>query len=147
MEATRSATTIWQGDLLTGTGEVSSATSEHLRGVPVSWASRTEDPQGRSSPEELLAAAHSACFSMAMSGRLAKAGHVAERLEVRADVTFEKREAGWAVAGSRLTVRGRVPGADEATFQEAAEGARDGCPISQALKGNVEISVEAVLEA
>jgi len=147
MEARRSAVTIWQGDLLSGTGEVSSATSDHLRGVPVSWASRTEDPQGRTSPEELLAAAHSACFSMAMSGRLAKAGHTAERLEVRAEVTFEKRDAGWAVARSALSVRGRVPGADEATFREAAEGARDGCPISQALKGNVDLSVTATLEA
>lgn len=147
MQAMRSATTIWQGDLLSGSGEVSSGSSEHLRGLPVSWASRTEDVQGRTSPEELLAAAHAACFSMALSAGLAKAGLTAERLEVRADVTFEKREAGWAVASSRLTVNGRVPGAEEAAFKEAAEGARDGCPISQALKGNVELSVEAVLEA
>jgi lipoyl-dependent peroxiredoxin len=146
MEATRSAITQWQGDLLKGTGEVSSATSEHLRSVPVSWASRTEDPQGRTSPEELLAAAHSACFSMEMSARLAKSGLTAERLEVRADVTFEKRGEGWAVARSHLTVKGRVPGANHDTFAEAAEGARDGCPISVALKGNVELSVEATLE-
>ena len=147
MQATRSATTVWQGDLMSGTGEVNSATSEHLRGLPVSWASRTEDPQGRTSPEELLAAAHSACFSMAMSNKLAKSGLTVERLEVRADVTFEKREAGWAVASSHLTVKGRVPGTDEGAFREAAEFARDGCPISQALKGNVQLSVEAMLEA
>ena len=147
MQATRSATTIWQGDLTSGTGEVNSGTTAHLRGLPVSWGSRTEDPQGRTSPEELLAAAHSACFSMAMSNRLAKSGLTVEQLEVRADVTFEKREAGWAVASSRLTVKGRVPDADEDAFREAAEFARDGCPISQALKGNVELSVEAVLEA
>ncbi len=147
MEATRSATTVWRGDLMSGSGEVNSATTEHLRGLPVSWASRTEDPQGRTSPEELLAAAHSACFSMAMSARLAKAGFNPDRLEVRADVTFEKRDGGWAVARSHLTVNGRVPGADAQAFQEAAEGARDGCPISQALKGNVELSVEASLES
>jgi lipoyl-dependent peroxiredoxin len=146
MEATRSAITHWQGDLMSGSGEVSSATSEHLRNLPVSWASRTEDAQGRTSPEELLAAAHSACFSMALSNGLAKAGLTAERLEVRADVTFEKRENGWAVARSHLSVKGRVPGADDDAFQGAAEVARDGCPISQALKGNVELSVDATLE-
>jgi lipoyl-dependent peroxiredoxin len=146
MQATRSATTIWQGDLQSGTGVVNSQSSEHLRDLPVSWASRTEDVQGRTSPEELLAAAHAACFSMALSGRLAKAGLTAERLEVRADVTFAQRDEGWAVASSQLTVSGRVPGADASTFQEAAEGAKDGCPISGALKGNVELSVQATLE-
>jgi osmotically inducible protein OsmC len=146
MQATRSATATWQGDLASGTGLVSSATSEHFKNLPVSWSSRTEDPQGRTSPEELLAAAHAACFSMALSGNLARAGHRAEQLDVRSDVTFEKREAGWAVASSRLTVSGRVPGIDEAGFREAAEAARDGCPVSRALKGNVELSVQATLE-
>lgn len=146
MEATRSAISRWTGDLLNGSGEVSSATSDHLRNIPVSWASRTEDPQGRSSPEELLAAAHAACFSMAFSARLAKAGFTPERLEVRADVTFEKRDEGWAVGRSHLSVTGRVPGVDRDTFMQAAESARDGCPISQALKGNVALSVAATLE-
>ena len=146
MEATRSATAVWTGDLLSGSGEVNSATSEHLRNLPVSWASRTADPEGRTSPEELLAAAHAACFSMALSNGLAKAGLMAERLEVRADVTFEKRDAGWAVARSHISVKGHVPGADDEAFRAAAEAARDGCPISQALKGNVELSVQATLE-
>jgi len=146
MEATRSATAVWTGDLLSGAGVVNSATSEHLRDLPVSWASRTEEPEGRTSPEELLAAAHAACFCMALSAGLARGGHRAERLEARADVTFAQAEAGWRVARSELTVRGVVPGIDADAFRAAAEAARDGCPISQALKGNVELSVQATLE-
>jgi lipoyl-dependent peroxiredoxin len=146
MEQTRSAIASWQGDLASGSGAVSSATTGHFQDLPVSWPSRTEDPAGRTSPEELLAAAHAACFSMALASNLAKAGLTAERLEVRADVTFEKGETGWSVARSQLTVKGRVPGSDDASFQQAAEAAKDGCPISRALKGNVALGVEAVLE-
>lgn len=147
METTRSAITLWQGDLASGSGDVSSVTSDQLRSLPVSWPARTEDPQGRTSPEELLAAAHAACFSMAFSSRLAKAGHPPERLEVRSDVSFSKGDDGWRVSRSHLTVNARIPGIDEETFQQAAESARDGCPISQALKGNVELSVQATLES
>lgn len=147
MEATRSATTIWKGDLMSGTGQVTADTTGLFRDLPVSWASRTEQPAGRTSPEELLAAAHAACFSMSFSGRLAKAGHTAEELRTTAEVTFEKQTEGWKVKRSHITVRGRVPGADAATFAEAAEGAKENCPISQALKGNVELSVDASLEA
>ncbi|MDQ3938735.1 MAG: OsmC family peroxiredoxin [Chloroflexota bacterium] len=133
--------------MASGTGEVSSATTDHLRSLPVSWGSRTEAAAGRTSPEELLAAAHSACFSMALASNLKKAGFTAERLDVRADVTFEKRDGGWAVGSSHITVRGRVPGVDEAAFQQAAEAAKDGCPISKALAGNVELSVDATFES
>ncbi len=147
MAVTRSATATWTGDLNSGSGEVSSGTSAQFRALPVSWAARTAEPEGRTSPEELLAAAHAACFSMAFSSNLAKAGHVPEQLEVRADVTFDKRDEGWTVISSHLTVRGRVPGVDEATFQQVAAKAKDGCPISRALKGNVALSVDAVLEA
>jgi lipoyl-dependent peroxiredoxin len=147
MAVTRSATTTWTGDLTSGSGEVSSDTSAQFRSLPVSWASRTADPEGRTSPEELLAAAHAACFSMSFSSNLAKAGHIAEHLDVRADVTFDKRDEGWTVISSHLTVHGRVPGVDEATFRQVAAKAKDGCPISRALKGNVALSVEAVLEA
>jgi osmotically inducible protein OsmC len=147
MAVTRSATATWTGDLNSGSGEVSSGTSSQFHSLPVSWASRTAEPEGRTSPEELLAAAHAACFSMAFANNLAKAGHIAERLEVRADVAFEKRDEGWTVASSHLTVRGRVPGVDGATFQQLAAAAKDGCPISRALKGNVALSVDAVLEA
>ena len=146
MAAVRTARAVWSGDLFSGSGDVSSGTSDHFRSLPVTWGARTEDPQGRTSPEELLAAAHAACFSMALSNNLAKAGTPADRLEVSAEVTFDKLEPGWRVVSSALTVRGRVPGADESTFREAAEGARDNCPISQALKNNVELTVQATLE-
>lgn len=147
MAVTRSATATWRGDLLQGSGTVSSATSDFWRDLPTSWGARTEEPGGKTGPEEFLAAAHASCFSMAFSNELAKAGHVADRVEVRADVSAEKREAGWTVVSSHLTVHGWVPGVDEETFQENAEKAKDGCPISRALKGNVELSVDATLEA
>jgi osmotically inducible protein OsmC len=142
----RRAEATWSGDLFNGSGTVRAATTGLFTDLPVSWASRTEAPAGRTSPEELLAAAHASCFSMALSNGLAKAGHAPERLDVAAEVTFEKQDAGWTVTRSMLTVRGRVPGIDAAAFREAAEAARDGCPISRALKGNVELSVEATLE-
>jgi lipoyl-dependent peroxiredoxin len=146
MDTTRSATAVWEGDLFSGSGTVSAASSGLYEELPVSWASRTEAVDGRTSPEELLASAHAACFSMALSNNLAKAGSPAERLEVSAEVTFAKTDAGWRVTRSALTVRGRVPGSSADDFQQAAEAAKDGCPISQALKGNVELSVEASLE-
>ena len=147
MSATRRAEVTWEGDLLSGTGTIDTVTSESFSGLPVSWSSRTEAPEGRTSPEELLAAAHSACFAMAFSGALARAGTPPERLRVSATVTFDKLDAGWRVTSSALTVQGRVPGISEADFRTAAEGARDGCPISQALKGNDQLSVEASLES
>ncbi|HVM30480.1 MAG TPA: OsmC family peroxiredoxin [Candidatus Limnocylindrales bacterium] len=145
MSATRKATAVWQGDLFKGSGTVSAGSSGHFSDLPVSWASRTEAVDGRTSPEELLAAAHAACFSMALSNNLAKAGNTAERLEVSAEVTFAKQDAGWRVTRSALTVRGTVPGIDSEAFRAAAEAAKDGCPISQALKGNVELSVDSSL--
>jgi osmotically inducible protein OsmC len=146
MEQTRSATAVWQGNLVDGSGHVSAATTGQFNELAVSWASRTEDPQGRTSPEELLAAAHASCFSMALSSNLAKAGYTAERLDVRADVSADKKEVGFTVLRSHLTVRGRVPGADAQAFRQAADAAKDGCPISRALKGNVELTVDATLE-
>ena len=146
METTRSATAVWEGELFHGSGSVSAGTGL-FTDLPTSWSSRTEAPQGRTSPEELLAAAHAACFSMAFSNGLAKAGFTPERVDVRVEITFAKQDAGWTVMRSDITVRGRVPGADDATFQEAAQGAKDGCPISRALKGNVEVSVNATLES
>ncbi|MEO6350722.1 MAG: OsmC family peroxiredoxin [Candidatus Limnocylindrales bacterium] len=147
MAATRSATATWEGDLLSGAGTVSSATTEFWSDLPTSWGARTEAPGGKTSPEEFLAAAHASCFSMAFSNQLAKQGTPPERVEVRADVTADKREAGWTVISSHLTVRGWVSGADEESFQAAAEAAKDGCPISRALMGNVELSVDATLES
>lgn len=145
MAATRRADVTWEGDLLSGSGVVSAGTSRSFTALPVSWASRTESAQGRTSPEELLAAAHASCFAMALSFGLAGAGKPPKKLEVSAAVTFDKVEAGWRVTSSAITVRGNVPGLDAAAFRKAAEEAKDGCPISQALKGNVKLSVEALL--
>jgi len=146
MPAIRRADATWSGDLLTGSGTVSATTSKAFKDLPVSWAARTESSDGRTSPEELVAAAHAACFSMAFSNGLAKAGHAPQRLKVSAEVTFDKGDAGWRVTQSKLTVRGRVPGMSAEAFLAAAEAAKDGCPISQALKGNVALSLEATLE-
>jgi lipoyl-dependent peroxiredoxin len=145
MAATRRADVTWEGDLLSGGGVVTGGTSRSFSALPVSWASRTESAQGKTSPEELLAAAHASCFAMALSFGLAGAGKPPKKLEVSASVTFDKVEAGWRVTSSALTVRGVVPGMDTAGFRKAADAAKDGCPISQALKGNVKLSVEATL--
>jgi osmotically inducible protein OsmC len=146
MTEIRRAEASWTGDLMSGSGVVSAASSGAFSELPVSWASRTEASNGKTSPEELVAAAHAACFSMAFSAGLARAGFTAERLDVSADVTFDKLEGGWTVTKSALTVRGVVPGISADDFRAAAEAARDGCPISRALKGNVELSVDATLE-
>ena len=145
MSAVRRAEATWNGDLMTGSGVVSATSSGAFTDLPVSWASRTETSDGRTSPEELVAAAHAACFCMALSAGLGGNGTPPESLEVSASVTFKQIEGGWKVASSALTVTGKVPGIDAQAFQEAAEGARDGCPISGALKGNVELSVDATL--
>jgi osmotically inducible protein OsmC len=146
MAATRTATVTWTGTLAEGSGTVSAGTSELFTDLPVSWASRTEDAGGRTSPEELLAAAHASCFSMALSGALARAGTPPDHLHVSASVTFEKVGDAWAVTSSVLDVVGVVDGLDDAAFDEAARGAGENCPISRALAGNVEISVSAALE-
>jgi osmotically inducible protein OsmC len=111
----------------------------------VSWAARTEAPNGKTSPEELLASAHASCFAMAFSAGLARAKTPPTRLEVACAVTFDKVGDAWKVKSSALEVKGVVKGLDQAAFQAAASAAKDGCPISQALKGNVELSVSATL--
>ena len=145
MQAVRRAEATWTGDLMSGSGVVSATSSGAFSSLPVSWAARTESSDGRTSPEELLAAAHAACYCMALSNGLGKAGTPPDKLEVTATVAFDQIEGGWKVGSSALSVRGSVPGADAASFQEAAEAAKDGCPISGALKGNVALSVEATL--
>lgn len=146
MATTRFAETTWTGDLLAGAGSINYVSSGAVTRLPVTWASRTEAHDGRTSPEELIAAAHASCFSMAFSARLAKNGTPAEKLTVRAVVTFDKGDAGWGITRSDLTVTGRVPGIDAATFATIAEDAKNGCPVSQALKGNVALGVTATLE-
>jgi osmotically inducible protein OsmC len=132
---------------MSGSGIVSASTSGAFTDLGVSWAARTEESNGKTSPEELIAAAHASCFCMALSAGLGRAGTPPEKLEVSATVTFEQVEGGFKVASSALKVTGTVPGIDAAAFSEAAEGAKDGCPISGALKGNVELSVEATLSS
>ncbi len=146
MAATRTADVTWKGSLADGEGSIDHVTSGSFARLPVTWASRTEAPDGRTSPEELVASAHASCYAMAFSGSLGRNGTPPASLEVTATVTFDKVESGWKVVSSALTVRGNVPGLDGATFAQLAEAARDGCPISQALKGNVALSVEATLE-
>jgi osmotically inducible protein OsmC len=146
MAAVRRATVSWTGDLATGQGSLSAASSHAFSDLPVTWGSRIEQADGRTSPEELLAAAHASCFSMAFSSELAKAGFTAEHLDVTAEVTFDRVDGRWTVISSALIVRGRVPGMDEDRFRSLAEVARDGCPISRALAGSVSLSVDAALE-
>ena len=147
MAAERTARAVWQGNLVNGNGEVSTESTSVLVNTPVTWAARTEAPDGKTSPEELLAAAHAACFCMALSGALDKAGTPPERLETTATATFDEVGEGWKVTTMVLQVKGKVPGVDAAAFEEAAQGAGEGCPISGALKGNVDIRVVAQLES
>ncbi len=146
MAAVRRAEVIWQGELARGSGTVTAASSNAFSELPVTWGSRIERPDGRTSPEELIAAAHASCFAMALSGGLGRAGTPPERLSISAEVTFDRTDQGFRVQSSALTVRGKVPGIDDATFRAAAEDAKENCPVSQALKGNVQLSVDASLE-
>ena len=147
MAAERTATVTWTGDLAGGSGSVSAGTSQLFTDLPVSWSARTEAPAGQTSPEELLAAAHASCFSMALAGALAKGGTPPEHLHVSATVTFDKVGDAWTVVSSQLDVVGVVPGLSEADFDSAAQNAKDNCPVSRALRGNVSLSVASTLES
>lgn len=131
MATSRRATTRWQGSLQEGGGRVT-LDSSGLGEFDVSWPARTEEPNGMTSPEELIGAAHSSCFSMALSGALARAGTPPESLVTTAEVTFQPGEG---ITGVHLTVEGTVPGMNADEFSEAAEGAKKNCPVSQALTG------------
>ncbi len=142
MATDRTMTTIWRGSLLEGAGTIGAAGSGAFGELDVTWASRADEPNGKTSPEELIAAAHSACFSMALSHGLAQAGTPADRLDTSATVTFVPGEGITKVA---LTVRGIVPGIDADAFAAAAEEAKVGCPVSKALASVPEISLDASL--
>ncbi len=146
MAAIRKASVSWSGDLMSGQGQLTAESSGAFRSLPVSWASRAEEPNGKTSPEELLAGAHAACFSMAFSNELAKAGSKPQSLDVTSEVTFDKVGDRFSVVSSKLTVTGRVPGMDPERFAQIANQAKDACPISRALAGNVALSVDAKLE-
>jgi osmotically inducible protein OsmC len=140
----RKAEVVWMGDLMNGSGTIQSVTSGAFGPLDVSWASRSEEPNGKTSPEELIAAAWASCFSMALSSGLAKAGHPAEKLETSATVTFQPGEG---ITKGALTVRATVPGIEAGAFDEAAEAAKQNCPVSKALSGIPEVSLDATLSA
>lgn len=143
--ADRYATTNWQGDLQSGSGTVTFDSSGAGR-FDVSFATRTEDPNGQTSPEELIAAAHSSCYSMQLSGLLAANGTPPESIETKAKVTLRPQGGGFAITGITLTVRATVPGSDASAFGAAAEQAKKICPVSAALTGTT-ITLDAALNS
>lgn len=140
------AEAVWRGSLAEGAGSVRLASGAAPE-LNVSWKARVErDGTNMTSPEELIAAAHAACFSMALSNALTQQGHPPRELDVTATATFAKSDSGFGISRIRLQVVGDVPGIDAAAFQQAAQGAKEGCPVSKALKGNVPIELEAKLK-
>ncbi len=139
----RSAHAVWTGDLKTGKGTISTE-SGVLSGTPYSFKTRFESEKG-TNPEELIAAAHAGCFSMALSLALQQAGMTAERIETKADVTLVQKDGGFSITAVHLTLRTKIPGADRAAFESAAKGAKEGCPVSKLLKAD--ITLDAQLEA
>jgi osmotically inducible protein OsmC len=144
MPVERRAKATWEGDLMGGSGDVSTE-SGVVRDATVKWSSRAEQADENTSPEELIAAAHATCVSMALAHGLAEAGTPANRLESEATATFEKAGEGFRMTTMRLAIRGKVDGLDEDSFRRAAEDAKENCPVSQALKGNVDVVVDASL--
>jgi lipoyl-dependent peroxiredoxin len=142
MATERHAEVTWQGDLLNGSGTIAEVPSGAFGPLDVSWPSRAEEPNGRTSPEELIAAAWASCFAMALSNGLAKGGNPPEKLETSATVTFQPGEG---IVKGVLTVRGTVPGMDEGAFRDAAGEAKQNCPVSKALAGIPDVTLEASL--
>jgi lipoyl-dependent peroxiredoxin len=142
MATDRTANVVWQGDLMSGSGTIAQVPSGAFGPLEVSWASRAEEPNGKTSPEELIAASWASCFAMALSNGLAKAGTPPEKLETSATVTFQPGEG---ITRGALTVRGTVPGLDADGFRAAAEDAKKNCPVSQALSGIPDVTLEASL--
>jgi lipoyl-dependent peroxiredoxin len=144
MAVERKASAVWEGDLMGGSGTVSTE-SGAVDDATVKWSSRAEQADENTSPEELIAAAHAVCFSMALAGGLAQADTPPQRLETEATATFAQTDAGFRMTTMKLSVRGQVEGIDGAFFQEAAEAAKENCPVSQALKGNVDVTLDVQL--
>jgi osmotically inducible protein OsmC len=144
MAVERTANAVWEGDLLGGSGTVS-AESGVVSNATTKWSSRADQADENTSPEELIAAAHATCVSMALANGLAQAGTPPQRLETEATATFDQVGEGFRMTTMRLTVRGQVDGLDDEGFRQAAEGAKENCPVSKALEGNVDISMEASL--
>ena len=144
MATERSAHVVWQGDLMNGSGTIAEVPSGAFGPLDVSWASRAEEPNGKTSPEELIASAWASCFAMSLSGRLARGGNPPQRLETSATVTFQPGEG---ITKGALSVRATVPGMDESAFKDAAEAAKENCPVSKALAGIPDVTLEASLAA
>jgi lipoyl-dependent peroxiredoxin len=144
MAVERSAKATWEGDLMGGSGQVSTET-DAVRNAKVKWSSRAEQADENTSPEELIAAAHAACVSMALANVLDQAGTPPAKLETEASATFDKTPDGFRLTTMRLSIRGQVDGLDEDGFRSAAEDAKQNCPVSQALQGNVDVTVDASL--
>jgi lipoyl-dependent peroxiredoxin len=144
MATTRSAHTVWNGDLATGNGKTTLETSG-LGTFDVTWKARTEEAEGKTSPEELIAAAHASCYSMALSNILKQAGFPPEELNTRAEVDFDTSD-GAKISEIRLTLEATIPGIDEETFQKCAQEAKGGCPVSVALSNVPSISLQASLK-
>ena len=142
--AERRANVVWNGALIDGSGTLNLA-SGATGDLPISWSARVEDSDGKTSPEELIAAALSSCYAMAFSNTLNGAGHPPEQLSVNVVCTVEKIETGIKVANADISVTGKVPGLDQSGFEELAKTAEQGCPVANALRNNVEISVNATL--
>ncbi len=140
----RRAHVVWEGDLASGNGRLTEESSRVLEEAPVTWAARVERPDGKTSPEELIASAHAACYAMSLSATLAEKDTPPERLEVDAVCTFDDEQL--KITTVDLYVRGEVPGLSEEEFESAAQEADQGCPVSNALRGNVEIRVQARLD-
>src|ERR671930_72730 len=144
MATERTATVTWHGDLMSGSGRIDEVTSGAVGGLDVSWPARSEEPGGKTSPEELIAAAHATCLSMALSNGLAQEGHAPEELKTSATITFQPGEGIMKIA---LEVAGRVPGMGADAFQQAAEQAKENCPVSKALASVPEITLDARLQS
>jgi lipoyl-dependent peroxiredoxin len=144
MAVERTANAVWEGDLMGGSGTTSTQ-SGVVSNATVKWSSRAEQADENTSPEELIAAAHATCVSMALANGLAQAGTPPQRLESQATATFDQTPDGFRMTTMRLQVRGQVEGMDEEAFRQAAEDAKENCPVSQALKGNVDVTLDAAL--
>jgi osmotically inducible protein OsmC len=145
-KAERRATVQWEGNLIQGSGKIVSVGSGAIAELPITWASRTERSDGKTSPEELIAAAHAGCYAMAFSHTLAQAGTPAQKLSVNATSTFEQVDGKFKISTINLDVRGIVPELDQAGFEKAAQQAEQSCLVSNALRNNVQIRVNAHLE-
>jgi osmotically inducible protein OsmC len=147
MAAERRAEVTWQGSLMEGAGTIDRVGSGAFGPLDITWASRAEDPDGRTSPEELIAAAHASCFSMALSNLLSEGGSPPDSVTTDATVTLRIVDGAPTITTIVLSTVGRVPGIDDATFQEQARNAKEGCPVIRALAGVGEVTLDARLES